>query len=179
MEVIISFPIHVHIFNIYVKSSTSDFNNLLYKIPKTKKTIILSDLNSINNVDLDRFSSNPESKTKNYIPVAKLINDKGWIDAFRTLHPTKTKYSRFGNVKIKNGITHLTASRIDHILITESLMKKLIDIDIIFGDIFESDHRLVIAEFNSSSIPLQPNKYHKAIRKNINNQPMWNNTSPK
>lgn len=98
------------------------------------------------------------------------------LDAFRNSRPEKIKFSRLSTrTDVKTGITHISASRIDHFLITDNLLNLLEDCDIVEDNLFASDHRLVKLNLSSDIIPPHPTQHLQESRKFFNNKGKWKN----
>jgi exonuclease III len=80
------------------------------------------------------------------------LTGNGYHDGFRYLYPDKVRFSRFGTT-VLDGITHTTASRIDHFLLSKKLLPLIINFTIDFEGIFDSDHRLLQISLNAKPLP--------------------------
>lgn len=94
------------------------------------------------------------------------------------MYPSKKAFL-WKELKVKNCITHFSALRIDHILITPKLKTKLVDVNIIKEDMFFSDYRLVWVELNCEEIPLLPPKCQFTRKKDIKDNSKWKDDFPK
>lgn len=151
-SVTISTPKKIEIHNAYCQSNSKEIGERLLAIASDKPAIILGDLNSVPFPTLDRINSDGTKGTKNTYPVANLL-EAGWIDTYRHINEDTQAFTRWGKTTSKEGVIRLTASRIDHILVSPSLMSSILQCTIIEHDAVSSDHRLVICNIESSFNP--------------------------
>jgi exodeoxyribonuclease-3 len=153
---------HYFIVNVYVMNSgeklqrldkrlewDKEFNNVLLSVCKNKELIIIGDLNCAHeSIDV----KNPETKLKKpgytieeRLSFSNLLSQHNLIDIFRHIYPNVIKYSYYSyrsNIKSRHN-----GWRLDYILTRNSLIDKIIDIDI-KENIFGSDHVPLICEIN-------------------------------
>lgn len=140
--------------NVYVPNSGAGLKRLGYRstwdkafgdylagLRKDKPVILTGDLNVAHtSLDLKNDKSN-YNKTSGYtqteIDGLDYILDKGFIDAWRTLHPQEEKYS-FWSMRTKARVTN-AGWRIDYFLVDELLMPKVTS-STIENEIMGSDH---------------------------------------
>lgn len=135
------FPENHSIYLVYNKNKQKDILEQLKKMKTSERDILIGDLNSYPNPELDFVSASPSPKN-NYKFVSELIQN-GWFDTFRTKYPEKRAFSRMG-IAGKNKNKYLTASRIDHILVRSHRIEEINDAHIIEENECDSDHRMVI-----------------------------------
>lgn len=152
-SVILATPKKIAIHNSYCQSNNKEISHALLSINPNTPSIILGDLNSIPFPAIDRMNSDGSRGNKNTYPVANLIA-QGWTDSFRLMNDDLQAFTRWGKSTNKEGITRLTASRIDHILISSHLVANITSCTIVEHDALHSDHRLIFCNINSS---LRPN----------------------
>ncbi len=113
---------------------------------KYSKVIFCGDLNVAHNeIDLARPKEN--SKQIGFLPIERAWVDRvisaGWIDTFRTLHPTEAKYS-WWDQKTRSRERNV-GWRIDYIFVSNSL-KSSYKSATIMDDFLGSDHVPVVIE---------------------------------
>lgn len=120
-----------------------------FKVLETKKPIVYTgDLNVAHNeIDLKNPASNHHNPgfTDEERSMFNTLLNQGYIDTYRTLHPTEVKYSwwsyRF------NSRAHNAGWRIDYFIVSEPLMEKVSKSEIL-NDIYGSDHCPVLLEID-------------------------------
>lgn len=163
------YPVETYIINAYVKKKNAP---LYEKIADLSPLIIAGDLNSFPNPHLDYFSSKNLNRS-NPRPVTQLI-ENGYIDTYRLLHPEKVAFTRYGSRYNKYAkITHVSASRIDHILITDNLVNTIKNSVIIDKDVSDSDHRILYLDICSDHIPPKYPPNSSLARKFISDKNKW------
>lgn len=135
-----------------------------------RKDILLGDLNSYPDKTMDKFSSTKTSG-KNSTYITHLL-DNGWLDSFRILNPEKITFSRIGTYRKNNTEIH-TASRIDHILIREGLLKKIRTADIVEADAFDSDHCAVLLFLRNKQQTSDNTNNFIEVRKGLKDKNKW------
>jgi len=142
------------LFNIYFPNGGRDLSMVSYKLDfyakllskcdamhkAGEKIIITGDFNTAH-TEIDLFHPKPNKKNTGFLPeerewVTKFI-EHGFVDAFRTLHPEKVKYSWWSyraNARANN-----VGWRIDYFMVSESLMPKVLDVEY-HNEVMGSDH---------------------------------------
>lgn len=107
-----------------------------------KEVILLGDMNSMEDSDLDRWFNTRIEKARADIDFFQIIKKTHMVNTFRYLHPHKRKFTRIGKQKI-NKTTRLIDSRIDLILVSKELTNVIKEVKIWEDPIIDTDHRLV------------------------------------
>ena len=149
--------------SLYMPSGTSGeqrqtlkYEFMDYYLPKlqtiansAKNFIICGDLNIAHKpIDLKNWRGNRQHS--GFLPIErawldKIVDDLGWVDAFRELNKTADQYtwwSNFGKAWDRN-----VGWRIDYQLVTHSLKDKILAVDIYKTERF-SDHAPVIVDYD-------------------------------
>ena len=145
---------HFHLLNVYTPNSKPDlsrlslrhdswdpeFKNLLKVLEKTKPVITCGDFNAAHQeIDLARPASNHHSAgftNEEREGITNLLQ-AGFLDSFRTLHPTAQRYtwwSHWGQARANN-----VGWRIDYFFLSQSLQKNLKSAEI-YESQLGSDH---------------------------------------
>ncbi|MBQ6321028.1 exodeoxyribonuclease III [Candidatus Saccharibacteria bacterium] len=145
---------HFHLLNVYTPNSKPDlsrlslrhdswdpeFKNLLKGLEKTKPVITCGDFNAAHQeIDLARPASNHHSAgftNEEREGITNLLQ-AGFLDSFRTLHPTAQRYtwwSHWGQARANN-----VGWRIDYFFLSQSLQKNLKSAEI-YESQLGSDH---------------------------------------
>lgn len=149
--------------NVYTPNSKPDLSRLDYRVniwepaiikylnhlQESKPIIYVGDLN-VAPTELDIHTAKGHQKTHGFTKeerdaFAKLTKECNLIDAFRHLHPTEKVYSWFSN--FAKSRERNKGWRIDHILLSTSLKRKLVSCEIL-GDFKGSDHVPVLVNIN-------------------------------
>lgn len=125
----------------YRKRWDADFRNYLKDLTKTKPIVLCGDLNVAHqSIDLKNDKAN-YNKTAGYtqIEIDGMDNllGAGFVDSFRYLHPDKVAYTYWSyrfNSRQRN-----TGWRIDYFLVSNSLIKKIIKVELL-SEYYGSDH---------------------------------------
>lgn len=166
------YPTPHKIIIVYNKSNCKKTKEHLDKLTFKDQDILLGDLNSYPNKDMDYCSTAP--KSTNNSKFIKQLLEEGWHDSFRTLYPEDKAYTRMGQSKPKKGITYLTASRIDHILVRKGNIDKLHSSCIPQHNTCDSDHRLVTLQIHSNTkAPMEHSKHSFTYRQGIKDKEKW------
>lgn len=118
------------------------------ELKKKKSVIITGDLNVANEeIDLKNPSSNHFSPgfTDEERRKFKELLSLGFIDSYRYLHPEEKKYSYWSY--LRNARATNAGWRIDYFLISEDLLPKLKNADIL-NDVYGSDHCPVLLDID-------------------------------
>lgn len=162
----IRYPIDTYIINAYVKKKNA---NIFENISGISPLIVAGDLNSYPNPNLDYFSSKSLARS-NPRPVTRLI-DNGMVDAYRLLHPSKAAFTRYGTRHDKHAnITHVSATRLDHFLISDNLIQTIKECHIIDKDVSDSDHRVIYLDLSSELTPPKYPQNTRTVHKHINDK---------
>jgi exodeoxyribonuclease-3 len=125
----------------YRQKWDKDFRKYLTDLQEKKPVIVCGDFNVAHQaIDLKNDKSN-YNKTSGYTQVEidgmTTLQNAGFIDTFRKLHPDKEAYSYWSyrfNARARN-----TGWRIDYFLVSERLMEKVVRSEIL-PDYLGSDH---------------------------------------
>jgi exonuclease III len=130
------------------------------KINNLHSLIIGGDLNSFPSPTLDKYSSKGNHNTKPN-PVCDIIKN-GYIDVVGALYSDSRIFTRRGNITDHTtGITHISASRIDHFLCSNTLILHILDISVEDNIKINSDHSMLVFSLISNSVFSIPfNKVH-------------------
>ena len=142
------------LFNIYFPSGSRDYSRVEYKLAfyasmlrkfnklhkAGEKIVVCGDFNTAHQ-ELDLKNHKTNHKTSGFLPeerewVTKYLG-KGFVDAFRVLHPDKEQYSWWsarGGARSRN-----VGWRLDYFLVSEALMPKVKDV-VIHDQAMGSDH---------------------------------------
>ena len=125
--------------NKQIREATIKTLNLLTKC-LNKSFIIGGDLNSFPYPELDYFSnmkSKYNKKEKQRI-FNTICHDK-LIDSFRFKNSQKKAYTKW-TITSTTSPTRITATRLDHLLVTNNLKKRILSVNITYNDEIHSDH---------------------------------------
>lgn len=124
---------------------------------KNQRVILLGDFNTGRN-DLDR-SAPGKYECAEFIDQ---LEDQGFVDTFRFLHPTKREYTWYSYSRSKRGGSHkLNGFRLDHIFVSTALSYGIVATEHIHhvrGLVAEgglSDHAIVLAELDLTVMALE------------------------
>ncbi len=114
-----------------------------------REVILCGDINiAHNNIDLKNWKGN--KKNSGFLPEERawmdaLFDEKGFVDAFRTIYPEKEQYSWWSNrgKARENNV----GWRIDYHICTPAIAKKFTDFSV-YTDNWFSDHAPIIATLN-------------------------------
>lgn len=111
------------IINMYAHNETEDINEWrsYFMNRDTSSHVIVGDLNSYPDFNLDRISTLNRNKEYGKEKMYNLIKSKDMFDSFRLLHNFKIKCTRWGEVKSRFGI-ETTGSRLDQIFVHKKLV---------------------------------------------------------
>ncbi len=168
-EIIQPFSIVIHM--CYQKANNKEITKQLLSIDKVGKALILGDLNSVFDKQMDACATAAKI-VRNKSPVTDLIKE-GWIDCYRNCNPTTVAFSRSGTY-LKNDTVQYTASRIDHILASKDVIGGVVNCDILEENLFDSDHRLVYIDLQEASVPKGKRVAREIqIRKGLKDKGKW------
>ena len=138
----------MHCLNNMPNMGNTDFTQSIINLTKIQKNILLGDFNSVADPKFDKFSNYSLQSQTAHKNISILLRE-GLKDSFRKLHPDDRKYTRWGSRTTSSGDSIITLSRIDYILCSTQMQKKLKSCDILESNIFNSDHRIGTSSFET------------------------------
>lgn len=134
----------------YKQEFLKRFGQHLVKKAKAGENIILVGDINVAYMDMDVYNPNALAAESGFLPEERAwmtqFLENGFIDSFRHFHPNEkdryTWWSYFQNARVAN-----RGWRIDHVLVSRSLEKKLKSVEIL-EDVTGSDHCPVVAEID-------------------------------
>ncbi len=118
-----------------------EFRKYASRLNRRKPVILCGDFNVAHQeIDIARAKENYNQSagyTQVEIDGLQRLLDEGFIDTFRTLHPTEVKYTYWNN--LFNSRARNVGWRIDYFLVSESLKENVTDASI-YTEILGSDH---------------------------------------
>jgi hypothetical protein len=112
-------------------------------------------------------NSSPSNRKPKQMPV-DLINNFDFTDSFRYCNPDIKKFSR-----VETNSTQTTASRIDFIFVSRTLVRSLDQAEILDCTYLESDHFIVTAELNLKIKQKIEKNSFKSTKKYNTNSKSW------
>ena len=155
----------INLLNTYIPHDTQSKHHTINTLtaitcPSNLHFVVGGDLNAYQCRKLDYYT-NIQNKTKNNTKEKQFqsISNNKLIDSFRVLNPFTKKFTKW-TVNSNTSPIKITASRLDHFLISKSLRKKLTQSEIIENDLTNTDHYPIIINLNL----LTPKKPPKIIK---------------
>jgi exonuclease III/ribonuclease HI len=173
-------PFNLLILNVYIQQQSQIRVKTMQTLTEFAKShkknlIIMGDLNSLHQPNLDYFSTKTKRSHTN-LHINNLLSQTTQRDLFRTLNPTERKFSKWTILSntVKQ-VETVTATRIDYICVSHNLVGKSQNCDIVYNSEVKGDHNPVIARLNLGSLPpktkTHPHQlklpHHKAWPKSI------------
>lgn len=122
------------------------FKLLLSNIPNLNSHLLVlgGDLNCVMDPKCDRSSSRPMTPSKSAQTLSTFMDQFGYVDPWRSLHPLARQYSFFSH-------RHRSFSRIDYFIIDKTVLPSVISVQ--YSPITVSDHSTVIMDLHFDSKP--------------------------
>ena len=145
----LSAPYNINIGNVYLDNPTETRKKKLESITSSienKDFLILGgDFNALLNPKLDYFSTKNTFQTKSHCLLKECIKKRKMIDTFRYCHPNKLDFSRW---TVNKTSKYITGTRIDYLLTSKNLKRKISQSKIIKDSDIQSDHLPILLEIS-------------------------------